>query len=566
METTAELKVRLANVSAEKSRRQQEALRLYRPMNSQIDFHESCASERIVRGGNRSGKSMSAFAETASAATGIPITGPNGAPLPSKYPTDRPLLIWVIGYDQRHIGGTVYRMLFNPGAFRIIKDLKTEEWRVWRPWEKEDQDREDECKDAPPLIPKRLINPQGWAWENKSERVFTVCRLRNGTEIHAFSSKAEPKQGDPVDLIHIDEDIEYSKHVAEWQARLSDRKGKLIWSVWPHSKNDALIQMSERATEQNNLDSPDVHEIVLKFSDNPYIDQDEKRKRIEAWQKKGADEVRARDQGEFVLDTMLMYPNFNIDDHGTPMEDPSQDDYIDDLLRQTNGEPPKDWTRYLVLDPGHAVNAVLFAAVPPPSHLYPPMVVIYDELYLRQIDAYTVAEEVQKKAKGKIFESFMIDNRAGRQTPMGFNKTVKQQYSDAFSKKRLQSRQTGSQFLSGSDNVAAGVGLVREWLHIYPGKRSRLRVVRNKTPWLQREFVLYRKRMTRDEVHDEPVSKNDHLMDCLRYLASYNPQYHKPEKMPDQWSAAYTAFKDWHKARERQNETDYVNLGAGEAR
>ena len=190
MELSGDLKTHMANVAAERNRRQKEALRLYRPMEKQAVFHNSSASERIVRGGNRSGKSMSAFAETASAATGIPITGPNGAPLPSKYPTDRPLLIWVIGYDQRHIGGTVYRMLFNPGAFRIIKDLKTEEWRVWRPWEKEDQDREDECKDAPPLIPKRLINPQGWAWENKSERVFTVCRLRNGTEIHAFSSKA----------------------------------------------------------------------------------------------------------------------------------------------------------------------------------------------------------------------------------------------------------------------------------------------------------------------------------------------------------------------------------------
>ena len=564
MDVTNELKSRMANVTAERSRRHKEALRLYRPMPKQAAFHASLSSERIVRGGNRSGKSMSAFAETASAATGISIIGPNGAPLPFKYPTKRPLLIWVIGYDQRHVGGTIHRMLFTPGAFRIIKDLETEEMRAWRPWEEEDADRIDECEEAPPLIPARLINPNGWAWENKAERVFTVCRLRNGTEIHAFSSKAEPKQGDPVDLVHIDEDIEYSRHVAEWQARLSDRKGRMIWSVWPHSKNDALIQMSERATEQKHREKPDVHEIVLTFSENPFIDSDEKRKRVEAWAKKGPEEVRARDRGEFVLDTMLVYPNFNIEDHGTPRREKSEDDLIDTILRQRNGEPPDDWTRYLVLDPGHSVCAVLFAAVPPPSSMYPDdTVVIYDELYLRQQDADQVAVAVESKAKGRVFDTFLIDNRAGRQTPMGFNKTVKQQYASAFAKKRLQSRNTGANFMAGSDNVSAGIGLVREFLHISAGRRPRLRLVRNKTPWMQREFVLYRKKMNRDDILDEPVSKNDHLMDCLRYLAGYNPQYHKPEALPNQWSAAYKAFKEWNKSNSDARNSEYVHLGPG---
>ena len=87
-------------------------------------------------------------------------------------------------------------------------------------------------------------------------------------------------------------------------------------------------------------------------------------------------------------------------------------------------------------------------------------------------------------------------------------------------------------------------------------------MVRSKTPALQREFVLYRKRMTRDEVHDEPVSKNDHLMDCLRYLAAYNPQYNKPKTLPGQWSPAYAAYRDWQKVKGSKDE-DYVNLGPG---
>jgi hypothetical protein len=118
MDLSGDLKTHMANVAAERSRRQKEALRLYQPMDKQAVFHDSLASERIVRGGNRSGKSMSAFAETASAATGIPIIGPDGSPLPFKYPTNRPMLIWVIGYDQRHLQDAISARRFshNPGS------------------------------------------------------------------------------------------------------------------------------------------------------------------------------------------------------------------------------------------------------------------------------------------------------------------------------------------------------------------------------------------------------------------------------------------------------------------
>ena len=565
MEANEELKNRIALVTAEKSRRQSEALRLYRPMPNQSKFHESLASERIIRGGNRSGKSMSAFAETASAATGIPITIANGVVLPYKYSTRHPLAIWVIGYDQRHVGGTIHRMLFQEGAFQIITDEKTGEWRAWRPWEEYDAAYEEKTKNAPPLIPSRMIRHDQWAWENKAERVFSVCRLVNGTEIHAFSSKAEPKQGDPVDLIHIDEDIEYSKHVSEWQARLSDRKGRLIWSVWPHSRNDALIRMSERAEDQKHDEEPDVHEIVLRFSDNPFIDKKEKDKRIEAWSKIGPEEVRARDKGEFVTDTFLVYPNFTMDVHGIPGRTPEEDDHWGKIVRENGNRPPDDWTRLLVLDPGHVVCAILFAAVPPPSKGKSDTIVLYDELYLRRLDADGVAQQVHQKVSGKSFEVFLIDNRAGRQTPMGFNKTVRQQYADAFERYAIRSRQSGSNFVPGSDNIAAGIGLVREWLTIRNNGTTKLRVMRDRTTNLQKEFLLYKKRVTRDAISDDPVPKNDHLMDALRYLASYSPEYVPPRMVPSTMSPAMKHFKEWKKAGDGKEE-EFFAMGPGTAK
>ena len=260
---------------------------------------------------------------------------------------------------------------------------------------------------------------------------------------------------------------------------------------------------------------------------------------------------------------MLMYANFSDEHHCVRSE--GDTDTIDEILIQRGGEPPADWTRYLVLDPGHANCALLFAAVPPPSHLYPDTVVCYDELYLRQMDANGVAREVLKKASGMTFEAFLIDNRAGRQTPMGFSKTVRQQYSDAFAKERIQSIQTGASFLPGSDNVPAGIGMVREWLHVHAGRRPRIRVYKSRMPWLCKEFVLYRKKMVRDEGKDEPVPKNDHLMDCLRYLASYNPVYRKPRQTKEQWRPAYRAYNDWQKAGEKEHNSEHMTLGPGTA-
>ena len=103
---------RLKDVVSEKQRRDTEALRIYRPYGGQIKFHQSGASEKIIRGGKRSGKTVAAVLEFAAVATGQTITGPDGKPLERhiRMPVpDDPLLRWVIGWGLSHIGQTLYR-------------------------------------------------------------------------------------------------------------------------------------------------------------------------------------------------------------------------------------------------------------------------------------------------------------------------------------------------------------------------------------------------------------------------------------------------------------------------
>jgi hypothetical protein len=547
---------RLRQIHEELTHRKMEALRLYEPQAEQAAFHASLASERIIRGGNQSGKSLAAFVETARAAVGADPYG--------KYPTDRPLTIWIFAYNALQIGRTVNRLLFRDGAFYMIQDEVTCQWRAYRPWDPKDRARQKEAKLTPPLIPRRFIDVDGFSWHKKKEAIFSRCELffgdghpMNGTEIYAFTSNSEPPQGDPVDLVHIDEDLQYPRYVAELEARLSYRKGRLIWSVFPHNRNTALVDMVKRAEEDSRIENPDVEEFRLTFSGNPYIDDDEKRKRIKGWSPL---ERKARDDGEFLLDEILMYPTFHIETHGTPQVDAENKPKtrIDDLL--ASRQVPSDWTRYVVVDPGHGVGAVLFAAVPPPS--VGDYVVAYDELYLKHCTDVMFAEEVEKKYTHP-FHAFIMDDHFGRQTQAG-GKTVMQQYSEELKKRNIASTLTNHGFIRGSDDVPGRCAAVRRWLAIRDDGTTKFRIMKGCLPSMEREFSLYQKVVTNEEAQDRPVkNKNDHLMNCLEYLAAYNPKYVPPPPVKHEKSAAYEAFQEWLKKRKKPFRGG-IHLGPGQ--
>lgn len=307
---------RTEQILVERDRRAREALSCYRPLLTQVPFHSSPAKFRILRGGNRSGKSVSAAAEFASCLTNRKIVGPDGKDLPWNYPAHRKVA-WVIGWDQDHIGQTLHRLLFEEGLFRVIRDERTKEWRTFNPAAEFDAAYAEKAIDAEPLIPERFcdtsLNNKGFAWEDRAKKVFASVHLKNGNVIYAFPSTGlQAKQGDIVDILWIDEDVRWPEHVQEYRRRLVDRKGRFIWSVWPHTSNDALMRMSGEAEKQEHRDKKNFFEVVLRSSDNPFIDEEERRIANEGCT---PEEIRARDYGEFLFDTILMY-EFRREVHG----------------------------------------------------------------------------------------------------------------------------------------------------------------------------------------------------------------------------------------------------------
>jgi hypothetical protein len=354
------------------------------------------------------------------------------------------------------------------------------------------------------MIPQRFIVPGTWAWESRAERVFKGVTVRNewgDVQIRAFPSTAmQAKQGDPVDLIWIDEDVRFSQHVAEWQDRLADRGGRMLWSAWPHGSNDALVRMSERAAECALDENPPVKEVVLRFSDNPFIEDIQKQ--LSIGRMTTEEDRRSRDYGEYLFDAIAMYeflPNkhciyklHDLDPYNKLRKDDTLNKIYTDL-----GHFPDDWTRYISVDPSHTRSAVLFGVVPPPEwegHQFGKILIIENELVMKKAGASELASAVLPLVEGKHYEAFVMDHNMGRQTRVGSSvgNTVMTLYEEEFAKRGIRSRLTGSSFLPGNNDVAARAMEVRGMLAPDREGAIRLRVSADKTYHLQKELGSYR--------------------------------------------------------------------------
>lgn len=482
---------------------------------------------------HNSGKSTVASILFAAIATNRPVYDHEGKPIEVrwKHQRGRKLTMWCIGYGQQHIGQTLYRLLFRPGLFKIIRDEKSRQWRAFRPWDAADQKRKEETKPSPPLIPSRYIKPNSFAWENKGEKVFTKVEIIDPmskeeiAEIYAFTSSGEVKAGDPVDVIWVDEAIKYPSHYAEWQARLIDRRGRIFWSSWPEISNDALTKLTERAKDSEEKGDGRVAEFVYSMSGNPHLESEAKQDAISGWSE---EERQARDLGEYLTEHLRMYPMFDENIHSAICVDPTRDDDLSAILRKTNGEPPGNWTRELILDPGTTNPAVLFCAVPPPElgHYYVP----YQEIYIPRLNAEQLAEKILQYSRNWYFERFIIDPKAGAQTPMGFGKTIERNYSDAFAKCKLTCAQTYSGFSWGSVDVAGRIGMVHKMLSTSRTGFPYLRIVTQRCPNLCKQLRQYNKQVQSgfvSEFKPAPRQKID-LAVCLEYWASRDPEYIPP--------------------------------------
>lgn len=496
----------LRKLLAEQQHRDSETLRLFRPLPRGEEFHACKKRNRLALGGNRSSKTTTAAVEFSRAITG---QDPH-----RKFPKKNGVA-FVFGKDERHIGSVIYKKVFQAGCIDMVKDPVTKRWRAFHPVD--DADIEHLKKPAPPLVPRRFIKTIAWA--QKKLNVPKMMVMKNGWEIHFFSTLAELPQGQAIDLWWIDEEARRENIVAEMLARSIDRHGRGMWSATPQQGSNQLFDLHE---QRGGLDVEAFH---FHIKDNPYFNEEKK----EAfWRQLTEEQRRVRWDGEFLLSGFSVYPEFSKIVHAWP---------------ETLGwQVPRDWCHYMSVDPGRQICAVLFLAVPPPW--MGKFVVVHDELYIEKCDANKFGMLTARKAGQRVFETALIDGQMGKVSDMGSGKNIEAQYRNALVHHGFQMRNTVN-FTWGANDIQAGLSAVRDWMRIGANGKPYLYVNLMACPNLCNEFRLYRYKPRPDmpEVPTEkPHEKNNHLMDCLRYLAMYGPQWRKPKPREVASSPAYEAF------------------------
>ena len=235
--TTKKLE-QLNKIETELDVRRREAMQVYRPMHEKQQYiHECTASEILVYGGKRSGKTLGTTAEFTRRVTGFNIIGLNGKPIAHHWPVPNKFdtrLYWMIGWSVDHLAQSMYGYLFLPQGggtgMRVIRDLDTGMWRAWNERNPSDEARFMESEPAGPMIPEWMIEKIDW--QSPTQNYFREVILRNGAKIRNYPSSARnPKMGDKVSGIWIDEDIQVASHLEEWQDRLTDAHGGGGWST-----------------------------------------------------------------------------------------------------------------------------------------------------------------------------------------------------------------------------------------------------------------------------------------------------------------------------------------------
>lgn len=526
-----------------------EALAAYRPGNAKQDrIHKSGASTMVIAGGNRSGKSVTGFCEFVSRITGERIYDIDNKPIPPRFPLPQPTrqyIYWLIGYNLDHIGQTFYRMLFDPGLFELIYDMEARRWVVWNetiPWHVENARRKVA---AEPLIPQRLIKEDSWSWNpyggGQAKKCFSSVELTNGAIIYAFpSTTPQPKQGDPIDGLLLDEDVASGGHVPEYMARLTDRSGWCLWPAWPHDDNYMLGSLIDGCKQAMQEGDPRFEYILLTMEENPFFSAEKKQLGADRFRILGDDElVENRVHGIQGRDTRKMY-DFQPHTHGIcsstyPLSLPEPDRItphgaLQQTFRQTGGFPD-DWTRYFAIDPSTQRAAVVFGVVPPPEVLgvqIPPTLIIEDEVVIKRATPVHVAKACKEKARGRRYEAFIIDRNFGRQRHFSAaGASTMEVLADAFKAEGLFSRLSENWFIPGSNKPEDRYTAVRQLLEgTEYEKAPSMYWVLDRLPDTMKEQKRYLKKQTEFKgvsvIEDGP--ENPRKFDCmaaLEYLAEY---------------------------------------------
>lgn len=335
------------------------------------------------------------------------------------------------------------------------------------------------------LVRKKTRNPIGVPvkWELKNGNQFDILTHEQNTEQF---------EGWKGHIAWFDEPPPRDKYIATLRG-LVDFSGRNWLTLTPLTQPWIYDEIF------TNANGNDIHVVTTDMRDNPHLSE----AAIKEFESKLTEEEKeARLHGRFMHLSGLIYKQFN------PMVHIC--------------EPPRvrqHWTRYFCIDPHpRTPTACVWVAVDPFDNHW-----VYDELWLADMNIEQVSHAIHAQ-EGDLPAHFrFIDPAMCKDNALagGFNPQKE------LMKHGVYCTPANNDFLLGKSRLDNA--LTPKYVHKLGTEAAQLRVSRN-CPQTIYEFqhYIWGERKTNQEMFDKretPMKKNDHFMDCLRYIYNAGPRF-----------------------------------------
>jgi len=335
------------------------------------------------------------------------------------------------------------------------------------------------------LIAKKYRNPIGIPvkWTLKNGSVFDILSHEQNTEQF---------EGWKGHIAWFDEPPPRDKYIATLRG-LVDYRGRNWLTLTP------LTQPWIYDDIYTSKDRDRVHCVTVDIRDNPHLTEEAIR---DFEQGLTEEEKQARIHGKFLHLSGLIYKEFDPNVH-----------IVDDFPIN------KNWTRYFAIDPHERTpTACLWLAVDPKGNKW-----IYDELWLGDMDLVSIAHAIQAQEGGLTPKVRLIDPHNDKDNAMagGFNVRKEFMRHGIFCERANSDPQLGKSRIKKD--------LMPIYNNLSKSVQPTLRVFRSckQTIYEFQHYLWDEYRRNKEEYgqKDTVRKKDDHFMDCLRYIYNFEPRY-----------------------------------------
>lgn len=346
----------------------------------------------------------------------------------------------------------------------------------------------------------------GERFDKAYEKTNRRLTFKNGStfDFLTFEQDLDKFGGAAKHRIHYDESPPRDIR-RESMMRLIDYGGDELFTLTPLHGLNWLYEEFWEPWRKGNLAETTV--VLVDMDDNPYIDDKAKKRALAGASR---EEIQARKSGRFVHFAGLIYDEFTRSDHVIP---------------ELEALPPQSRV-YVGIDPGmRHMCAVLWTYLDQDDCL-----TVFDELGLQDHNIAQVCEAIKlvnrkwgSEVQGKIVPltpSWYVIDPAARNVMHNTGRSDQMEYT-----------KHGVVTILGQNSVTAGISVIKERL-----QTDRLKVTANCQQTID-QFRKYRwksESRSEDAPKEQPVKRDDHLLDSLRYVAMSMPQAAEREEREEE--------------------------------